>query len=281
MLNFILLFFTLAHASVIKLNTVQSIYKNDDRILVRDRIKHSKKDFIEIASNAILAQVKKANIEYSMEDKVIFRAPQLEDMLNVCPEFRFKEERVLSTCTSFLVKEDVLLTAGHCVKDLDDCQNNVWILDFIASGKDHNSISIPAKKIFKCERIIKRNTELDFVLIKLDRKTEREPLKLRNFGKFDGEDELVMVGHPLGMPQVLNFSIKANVSSDSNYFSVNADAFSGNSGSPLINMRTKKVEGILVKGALDFEKNLDSGCLSEKIYENEGNEMVLKMNEIL
>lgn len=280
MIKIFLLILNFSNAAVIKIEKAHSIYKKDDRSLVRELSTNRENDFIKRASGAILAQVSKTKIQHTFEHEVLFNAPEISEALNLCPESRFKNERTLSSCTSFLIKDDVLLTAGHSVEDITDCQNNIWILDYNESGNMNSSITIPQKNIFKCERIIKKNAELDFVIIKLDRSTRREPLKLRTYGTIKNNDELFMIGHPMGLPQILVQSITPNVKTDSKVFTVDADAFSGNSGSPLINAKTNHVEGILIKGALDFERNLDTGCLSEKVYETEGQEKALKISEI-
>ena len=44
------------------------------------------------------------------------------------------------------------------------------------------------------------------------------------------------------------------------YFTANVDAFSGNSGSPIINKSTGKVEGILIEGGRDYQHNYTDAC---------------------
>ena len=40
----------------------------------------------------------------------------------------------------------------------------------------------------------------------------------------------------------------------------NLDTFSGNSGSPVFNKRTKRVEGILIAGETDYTFDMNQGC---------------------
>ncbi|HAU89128.1 MAG TPA: serine protease, partial [Elusimicrobia bacterium] len=69
--------------------------------------------------------------------------------------------------------------------------------------------------------------------------------------------------------------------SKSGYFVADLDTFGGNSGSPVFNTRTKKIEGILVRGDEDF---LDSpaGCTTMATYEQTGGrgEDVTKISEV-
>jgi hypothetical protein len=46
-----------------------------------------------------------------------------------------------------------------------------------------------------------------------------------------------------------------------NYFTANLDSYAGNSGSPVFNQKTGRVEGILIQGADDFVYNEENQCL--------------------
>src|SRR5690606_9114881 len=84
------------------------------------------------------------------------------------------------------------------------------------------------------------------------------PLKFRKSGTTGLGAELVIIGHPLGLP--LKIADSARVTSvEHNYFRANLDSYGGNSGSPVINIHTQEVEGILVRGEEDFI-DTSSGC---------------------
>jgi S1-C subfamily serine protease len=95
--------------------------------------------------------------------------------------------------------------------------------------------------------------------------------------------KLFVIGHPTGLPQKIadGASVKiANAVSyidpigsiirKANFFTANLDTYAGNSGSPVFNKRTGKVEGILVQGAEDFRRNPDQFCNESAHRSNSG-----------
>ena len=67
----------------------------------------------------------------------------------------------------------------------------------------------------------------------------------------------MVMGFPEGLP--LKIAGGANIRSvTSTYFTANTDTYDGNSGSPIFNVSTGIVEGILVRGDYDFDTM--NGC---------------------
>jgi len=48
------------------------------------------------------------------------------------------------------------------------------------------------------------------------------------------------------------------------YFTANLDVYAGNSGSPVFNRSTGKVEGIVIQGAEDFVYNEKEQCMQSQ-----------------
>jgi hypothetical protein len=119
------------------------------------------------------------------------------------------------------------------------------------------------EKTYQCKELLNwsNNSKLDFALIRLDRAvTDRPYLKIRRSGKVSDLESLSLIGHPLGLPKIVNDNISILDNKDAYTFKVNADAFSGNSGSPVIGYRSGLVEGILISGGQDFEADYDNYC---------------------
>jgi len=108
--------------------------------------------------------------------------------------------------------------------------------------------------LYKCKNVVFATLggEEDYAIIQLDRKVVgREPLKLRKSGKINKDQSIFVMGHPSGLP--LKYADGAKVfSHEGAYFSTNLDTFGGNSGSPVFNLETYEVEGILVRGNQDY-----------------------------
>lgn len=236
------------------------IYGTDTRVEVRD---YTEDRFIEKAKS--VAAMISANrlipeVSDDFETFYTFEARSLLETINACADEPFLEQPALANCTGFLVGEDILVTAGHCVPTFGDCRANRWVFGFEEGVSEFSE-----DQVYSCRGIIGRQNDLglfnhkDYAVIKLDRPVEgRRPLKFREFsprrvlGIFPPAErlrlgtELVMIGHPTGLPMKIadDAQVRRN---RRHYFYSNLDAYGGNSGSPVFNRRTGEVEGILVR----------------------------------
>lgn len=186
---------------------------------------------------------------------------------NVCTDQRFANQPSASDCSGFLVGEDLLVTAGHCVLDqgqevitpskTSGCQNNSWLFDYKVDAPGKLGLDfdiVPKSLVFHCSEVI-RGAYLeddDYALIRLSKKTQgRAALKLNMKRPVKVNQDIFVMGYPSGLP--LKHAGGARVfSTHKHYFSTNLDTFGGNSGSPVFNEQTLEVEGILVRGDLDY-----------------------------
>ncbi|MCT4641621.1 MAG: serine protease [Bacteriovoracaceae bacterium] len=188
----------------------------------------------------------------------------------ICKEARFQDQITAANCSGFLVGEDLLVTAGHCIKNMNDCNSYAWVFDFKLTSKTDKALSGQASNIYNCKEIIERKLSSfwgknDYALIKLDRKTDRRPLQYSKKKVKEGT-ALVVIGHPTGLPQKI--ADGAEVRSTSRlYFNANLDTFGGNSGSAVFNANTGVVEGILVRGDKDYIRK--NGCMLPNQVSNE------------
>lgn len=245
------------------------IYGNDNRRIHTELDTEFDADLIKV-SDATLAQIPNWRIDSSADDVISIKTKDLRSGLNYCPDERFTESPSVSSCSAFLVAPDLILTAGHCVKDKYDCKKQTWVLDYNDGGEfiaPSGSVSFQKSKSYSCAELVSwsNNPRLDFALIRLNRKVDdRKPLPIRRVGKVAINEELALAGHPLGLPKVISDRITIRDNSLTYTFKTNADAFSGNSGSPIYGRDSKMVEGILVRGEDDFELNLDLICQRPK-----------------
>ena len=78
---------------------------------------------------------------------------------------------------------------------------------------------------------------------------------MRTSGKISGRARLFVIGHPCGLPQKYAPGAKVRDNTPAPFFVANLDTYGGNSGSPVFNATSYKVEGILVRGENDFVTN--------------------------
>lgn len=199
---------------------------------------------------------------------------------NLCPDVRFAEQSVGAFCSGALVGEDLVLTAGHCIKDARTCANTKFVFGF--GIKDHGQAApgqVPESDVYGCAEIIKRDWTNytsshnggpqvttygdDFALIRLDRKVVgRKPVGVSRENAMKKGDAVVTMGHPSGLP--LKFSsygtVVRPVGEHDRFFVTNLDSFGGNSGGPVFNAATGLIEGVLVRGDADSFLQTFEGC---------------------
>lgn len=193
-----------------------------------------------------------------------------------CEGERFVDQPNPGMCSGFLIADDLLLTAGHCVKLPDFCSDYKWVFGFEYDSKSKKAgLDIPEADIYSCKKVISSDLSSffnqDYGLIKLDRKvTNREPLEIRNDGLLDSNASLFAIGSPSGLPLKVADDAKVRENTHPFFFKTNTDTFQGNSGSAIFNAKTGVVEGILVRGENDFIVNERKRCIeSNKCKDNE------------
>jgi V8-like Glu-specific endopeptidase len=207
------------------------------------------------------------------------------DRLNLCPDAKYREQPIGAFCSGSLVGEDLVMTAGHCIKTDAQCLDTKIAFDFnIRSEGGAAAATQPAANIFSCKKVVKRflagepnsanptgqNLGADYALIQLDRKVAgRKPLAINRGAKLRNGDGIFVVGHPVGLPLKLADDARVRDFSKVGYFVADLDTFGGNSGSPVFNARTRKIEGILVRGDEDFVDS-PAGCTAMATYDQTG-----------
>jgi V8-like Glu-specific endopeptidase len=181
----------------------------------------------------------------------------------ICAKERFSKQIAAANCSGFLVAPNVLVTAGHCIKNEVDCASYKWVFDYKVDNADQGAIIVPTSSVYACKKIIARTldsiTKDDYAVIQLDRATDRRPLTFRKSGKVATGDQLVVIGHPSGLPTKI--ADGAHVRSlSTKFFVANLDTYGGNSGSAVFNVQTSEVEGILVRGENDYVYDSADGC---------------------
>jgi len=242
----------------------KAIYGEDNRYEV---FNYDDARFQEI-SKSVAGIVSKYKLHNLDEETVTYFSPTIKSKNNLCSDQRFLEQKSLAHCTTFLISPKLMATAGHCMKSQFYCDNTKVVFDFTDSSKP-----LSKKNIYQCKKIVQQELKetktklLDYSIFELDRPvTGRTPLKFRSWGRVLPYTPLVVIGHPSGLPLKIAdganvkpihlkefFSPFSSILARRYYFYANLDTFSGNSGSPVFNRYTKKVEGILVQGAKDYQ----------------------------
>lgn len=192
----------------------------------------------------------------------------------ICPDARYAKQQTAAMCSGFLVGSDLLITAGHCIESMSDCDSNSWVFDYANTTGERSVFNINKKDVYKCTKIIARakdsSTDNDFALVQLDRQSDRAPLNFRKSGKVSAALELVVIGHPSGLPTKISNDAYVRSNSNKYYFVANLDTFGGNSGSAVLDAKSGMVEGILVRGETDYVLDSVSNCYRPKVCKMDG-----------
>lgn len=246
------------------------IYGVDDR---RDIYEEFDPMFLEL-SRSTAAMIPTDKIRKGTTETVI--VGKTLEQRGICSHAAFANQGTAANCSGFLIADDILVTAGHCMKSQSSCDNYKWVFDYAYESSDITAnITVDNDNVYGCKEIIAQElnsqNKNDFAIVRLDRKvSNRASLKVRTSGKVSKTDELVVIGHPTGLPTKIADNAFVRANTNDIYFVTNLDTFGGNSGSAVFNAQTGEVEGILVRGEQDYVYDWSKGCRVPKECSEDG-----------
>ena len=243
--------------------TIKGIYGTDDR---QDEYQVLNSQLKSIGDSTV-ALISSYNLTNNGDGTYSIPSTSLADSyladygLALCSDEPFIDQPAPAVCTGFLVAPNLIATTGHCINDSSVCTDMAFVFGFTMTGPSSPVLNFDASEVYFCNGIIARvqTADSDWALIQLDRDvTNHEPLAIRKSGIISNGQDLSVIGHTIGLPRKYadNAWVQENLLLSSFY--ANLDTFMGNSGSPVINMSTYEVEGILFAGNPDFV--LDGDC---------------------
>ncbi len=201
--------------------------------------------------------------------------------IGLCKDEKFSDQNAgYLNCTGFLVADDVVVTAGHCMifshgplpkvivenQKTPMCESFWWLFDHERTSQNKELVeNVPADRVYRCENVIyaelfgyslDNQGELllpvdptlgqDFAIVKLDRKvTGRKPLALSELPP-QLMEAISTIGHPMGLPIKHTGGAKVLNTSFDNYLVSDLDVIGGNSGGPVFNSKNEVV-GLVVR----------------------------------
>jgi V8-like Glu-specific endopeptidase len=227
------------------------IYGVDDR-----------KDYYELESDqkqecdGVVSLFEKSDIQEDGDGKSRIQTSVFAEAYGLCEQEIFRDQPVGAFCSGFLVAEDIVATAGHCV-DKNNVTDVCFVFGYRMNKSNQAQTSISSSDIYRGKEIIGRKLEAgngsDWCLVRLDRPVVNHKIfNLRRSGKIENGEKVHVIGHPCGLPLKYAGGAWVRSNEDDAYFVANLDTYGGNSGSCVIADKTGQVEGILVRGDTDF-----------------------------
>lgn len=203
--------------------------------------------------------------------------------LPACNGERFGNQHTGGWCSGFLVGSDVIVTAGHCGETESEIQGTSYVFGFRVESEDDPGTTVFNKNqvYFGKELIAHELSDTgDYAIVRVDRKIEApgaKPLPVRASGAIGLGQNIGVIGHPSGLPVKIAFGPNTVIMRDEDpWLIANLDTYGGNSGSAVFNTEGQ-VEGILVRGARDYNFDDENQCfLSNRISNADGSEAVTK-----
>jgi len=231
----------------------KSVYQTDDR---QDMYEVKDADVLRNA-DGVVALIETSKLREEGKQKIRIITEKFGIAQRLCPTEIFFDQPTAAWCTGFLIDEDIIVTAGHCVS-----QNTInkfkYVFGFRMLAKDNAVTLVNKEEVYSAKEIIGRTFTpdgADWALVRLGKKVDiksHPPLQFRQGAQKISNDQAVYVlGYPSGLPLKYAGNAKVIENSHTDYFAANLDTFGGNSGSPVFNS-DHKVEGILVRGDADF-----------------------------
>ncbi|GEM_PF-3293400 len=192
----------------------------------------------------------------------------------ICPDERYKEQLSMRTnCSGILVSPKHLLTAGNCITE-HYCSNDLYYWMFNYDLKEDKPFNIKHRNtnFYKCEKIVKRyydpNNAISYTLLELKKEVKGvEPVKLRQSGDLSPGEELIVLGHPQGLPLKIADNIQTYDQNDT-HFLLNSDIAGSTRGAAIINAKSYELEGIMIHGTPNYAEVGANSCKNMPVYEN-------------
>jgi V8-like Glu-specific endopeptidase len=240
------------------------IYGEDGRREVQDL---EDDDLRSLAMTAVVAIVPRELLRF--EGAVVaLEAPTFGDENGLCPGERFADQPSAAVCSGMLLDDQLVLTAGHCMRRLQ-CSDVAFVFNYVTDGGEPRTV-FDSHDVYDCDEVIARQLSVpsaedrtDYAWVHLTRTAAEHvwPVTARP------ASEPLVVGEPVivagfggGLPMKVDLGgVVTDLRLDTgDYFLTTSDTFHGDSGAPVLDEQLRLI-GLQVRGGADYMESA-AGC---------------------
>ncbi len=255
--------FLVSVVSLANVNQTYVVYGKDDRL---ESYEINNVHVAEL-SRATVALVAPWRLVRQDDDYYNIKAETAGGAYALCPTEKYFEQPSMAYCSGILVDEDLVLTAGHCMRWTPvTCWGVYFVFDYKLGRADEVPSEIRAQDVYRCSEVVEQNVsvEQDAAIIRLDRKViNRTPVLVSPEVSIKKGEALFAIGHPMGLPQKVAWGGSIREVHKNN-FVASLDVFVNNSGSPVFRKKDGALLGIVKDGEGDFVYDEQNRCQATK-----------------
>lgn len=224
--------------------------------------------YANIALGSVVSLIETQNLDVSDPAHVVVqpRAGTLRTSYRLCDGERFATQPTAARCTGTLIDDDLVLTAGHCARTLEECRLQYYVFGYAMD--DATTVgNLTRADLFTCRNLIAHaagevdGQRVDYAIVQLDRPATPAftvqpvdtsvPVMLGS--------NVVVIGAGSGLPLKVDMGGTVRRATGTNSFFVDTDTFGGNSGSGVLTMNGA-LTGVLVLGRTDYLDQSGAPC---------------------
>lgn len=249
------------------------VYGTDDRL---DVYEHPSQPLRTLATQSIVALIPNSALSANADSSYSLAPTEtLEEAFGLCSDQRFLDQPTAAFCSGTLVAPDIVLTAGHCIETMSDCNATSLVFDYLYTAEGELA-TLEGDDVYGCVDILAQELgALDYAYLRLDRPVVGHVAATLSAGVGNScrnvvDSEAVSVlGFGSGIPLKIDSGgmVTDAASRGTFFFDTSLDTFGGNSGSGVFNADQELV-GVLSSGATDYVDRSSEGCTVVNELEN-------------
>ena len=202
----------------------------------------------------------------------VWRNGTNQEAFGLCDSEAYIDEPVPGFCSGFMVGDDLIATAGHCIETQAECNITTFVFGFQMIDAATPVSRFSRDDVYACAEVVEQDftDDIDYAILRVDRAiVGHTPGPLRRDEQLEDDSDVSVLfnsGHPAALPmKIVGGSHRAGStnlygavlrSSEPFGFSADLDLFVGSSGSMTFSVTAagefRYVEGLLSRGNDDY-----------------------------